>query len=404
MQKNEKVSIENLKYRVIFHIDMNAFFCSVACIKHPELRGKAFAIGRENSKKGVLSTASYEARRYGIHSAMSQADALKKYPQLIIINSNFADYKYYHNKFIELIKGYTDIIEVASIDEVYADMTLLSQKRHAVLIAKEIQERLLTEYKLPCSIGIAPTLFLAKMASDIKKPLGVTVIRKREIDKILYPLPVSDIYGIGKKTWPRLIDNNIKTIGDFMNLDNKELILSLIGENTYNYAYNALTGNSSNIVDPFRYDDSKSISESTTYDVVKNDLDDMALEIRRMTRSVVFKMKKYNYYTKTVTITLRDSDFNTITRQTSLKEYTDDLYDISNVAINLLENNYNENLNYRLLGVGVSNLLDKDNLPKEYNIFTVMSKDEKEIEIENIMNEFNKKYGDNALFFMKNKK
>ena len=387
--------------KIIFHIDMNAFFCSVACIKNPELRGKPFAIGRENTTKGVLSTASYEARKYGIHSAMPQNEAIKLLPSLIIIEPNFKDYSYYHKKFVELIKEYTDLIEVASIDELYADMTLASKKKHPIVLAKEIQERLLGEYKLPCSIGIAPTLFLAKMGSDIKKPLGVTVIRKREISKILYPLSVSDIFGIGKKTWPRLIDNGIKTIGDFMNLDNKDKIIDLVGNNTYEYAYNALIGKSSDIVEPNRYDDAKSISECETYDIPKVVVEDLALELRKLTRSVVNRMKKYNYFTKTVTITLRDNQFNTITRQKSLNEYTDDLYFINDIALELLDDNFIEGKEYRLLGVGVSNLLTKEEIPTEHNLFNITDKYIKEAEINKMIKEFQTKYGDKALYIKK---
>ena len=387
--------------KIIFHIDMNAFFCSVACIKNPELRGKPFAIGRENTTKGVLSTASYEARKYGIHSAMPQNEAIKLLPSLIIIEPNFKDYSYYHKKFVELIKEYTDLIEVASIDELYADMTLASKKKHPIVLAKEIQERLLGEYKLPCSIGIAPTLFLAKMGSDIKKPLGVTVIRKREISKILYPLSVSDIFGIGKKTWPRLIDNGIKTIGDFMNLDNKDKIIDLVGNNTYEYAYNALIGKSSDIVEPNRYDDAKSISECETYDVPKVVVEDLALELRKLTRSVVNRMKKYNYFTKTVTITLRDNQFNTITRQKSLNEYTDDLIFINDIALELLDDNFIDGKEYRLLGVGVSNLLTKEEIPTEHNLFNITDKYIKEAEINKMIKEFQTKYGDKALYIKK---
>ncbi len=387
--------------KIIFHIDMNAFFCSVACIKNPELRGKPFAIGRENTTKGVLSTASYEARKYGIHSAMPQNEAIKLLPSLIIIQPNFKEYSYYHKKFVELIKEYTDLIEVASIDELYADMTLASKKKHPIVLAKEIQERLLGEYKLPCSIGIAPTLFLAKMGSDIKKPLGVTVIRKREISKILYPLSVSDIFGIGKKTWPRLIDNGIKTIGDFMNLDNKDKIIDLVGNNTYEYAYNALIGKSSDIVEPNRYDDAKSISECETYDIPKVVVEDLALELRKLTRSVVNRMKKYNYFTKTVTITLRDNQFNTITRQKSLNEYTDDLYFINDIALELLDDNFIDGKEYRLLGVGVSNLLTKEEIPTEHNLFNITDKYIKETEINKMIKEFQTKYGNKALYIKK---
>ncbi len=390
--------------KIIFHIDMNAFFCSVACNINPSLRGKPFAIGRENSYKGVLSTASYEARAYGIHAAMSLVEAYKKLPSLIVVNIDYSHYEEYHKKFVSIISGYTKLIEVGSIDEVYADMTEIGAKIHPVVVAKEIQTRLLEELGLPCSIGIGPTLFLAKMASDIKKPLGVTVLRKREVKEILYPLSVKEIFGIGKKTFPRLIDNDIKTIGDFMNPINKDKIISLIGDKSYYSSYERILGNSTNIVDPNRYSESSSISTSQTYDIFKTSEAEVSLEIRRMLREVYNKMISEGYFAKTVILTLRDSAFNTITRRTTLNDYTDDLYTLTNVALDLVEDHFDSNKSYRLVGIGVSNLIDKNELPKEYNLFTI---DDNALKIESInelMRELQNKYGDNALFWNKNKK
>ena len=383
--------------RIIFHIDMNAFFCSVACILDPSLRGKAFAIGRENTTRGVLSTASYEARKYGIHSAMSQVEAYEKLPSLLVIHIDYSHYVEYHYKFINIIKEYTRLVEVASIDEVYADMTEASKSKHPLVLAREIQKRLLVELELPSSIGIAPTLFLAKMASDMKKPLGLTVIRKREIEQILYPLDVSTIYGIGKKTYPRLKENGINTIRDFMDINNKEKIISLIGENTYNYGYSHILGNSSNVVNPQRYDNQESISESQTFDNYLESIEDILYEMVKMTRSVHQKMTKYNYLTKTITITLRDSDFKTITRQRKLNDYTDDLVEINHIISELLEENFIEK-RYRLIGVGFSNLIDRNSLPKEYNLFTMDDTLEKEYEIDNLIKEFQSKFGEKSLF------
>ena len=325
--------------KIIFHIDMNAFFCSVACILNPSLRGKIFAIGRENSYKGVISTASYEARRLGIHSAMPLSEAYHIKPDLLVVNIDYKHYRDYHNKFINIIKQYTDLIEVASIDEVYADMTEASKKIHPIVLAKEIQRRLLAELDLSCSIGIAPTLFLAKMASDMKKPLGLTVIRKREVSTILYPLSVKEIFGIGKKTYPILINSGINTIGDFMDNDNMDKIIDLIGLNSYEYVVNSVLGKSSDKVMPDRYSDSNSISTSATFDVFLSSTAEILYELRRMTREIWSKMNRANYYTKTITITLRDSDFVTITRQVSLDEYTNDFNVIFETVEELLENN-----------------------------------------------------------------
>lgn len=383
--------------KIIFHIDMNAFFCSVAAIMYPHLRGTAFAIGRENTYKGVISTASYEARALGIHSAQPIAEAYKIKPDLRIVHIDYSIYYDYHKKFINLIKEYTNIIEVASIDELYADMTEASKKKHPIVLAKEIQLRLLNQYKLPCSIGIAPTLFLAKMASDMKKPLGLTVIRKREVKEILYPLSVKEIFGIGKKTFPKLIEKGINTIGDFMNPNNKELIINTVGENIYNYAYNHILGNSSNVVDPFRYDESKSISTSETFDVPLVSFDEILIELRRMTKDVYRRMIKENYFTKTINLTLRDTNFNTITRQETLNEYTDSYDEIFDILTELLEKNIADK-NYRLIGVGLSNLVKESKLPKEYNLFTLADTSNKEIVIDNLINDFQAKFGKNALY------
>lgn len=383
--------------KIIFHIDMNAFFCSVACILNPSLRGKVFAIGRENTYKGVISTASYEARKLGIHSAMPLSEAYHIKPDLLVVNIDYKHYRDYHNKFINIIKQYTDLIEVASIDEVYADMTEASKKIHPIVLAKEIQRRLLAELDLPCSIGIAPTLFLAKMASDMKKPLGLTVIRKREVSSILYSLSVKEIFGIGKKTYPILINNGINTIGDFMNEDNMDKIINLIGVNSYEYVINSVLGKTSDKVMPDRYSDSNSISTSATFDVFLSSMAEILYELRRMTREIWSKMNRANYYTKTITITLRDSDFVTITRQTSLDEYTNDFNVIFETVEELLEDNMEDKL-YRLVGVGVSSLLTKEEIPVEYNLFTVMSKEEKELKVEEMISDLQNKYGKNVIF------
>lgn len=390
--------------KIIFHIDMNAFFCSVACILRPELRGIPFAIGRENTTKGVLSTASYEARAYGIHAAMPTIEAKRILPSLTIVQLDYSVYQKYHNYFLSIIRQYSNLVEVASIDECYADMTEACKMKHPLVLAKEIQARILKEYDLPCSIGISHTLFLAKMASDMKKPLGVTIITKGNIRHMLGPLSVADIFGIGKRTSPILINNGIKTIDDFMNPLNKEKVISLVGINTYQYVRSHCLGLSSDIVDPDLYAKSQSISTSQTYDVHKESLSDMLYEMRQMTRYVVSKMKEDNCLCKTVTITLRDSDFVTITRQTKLEDYSDDFEVIFSIVSDLTEDNVDNSKTYRLLGVGLSGLVEKDKLPKKYNIFTVEDVMKKEIIIDEMIQDFQRKYGKAALYRKKKNK
>lgn len=377
--------------KVIFHIDLNMFFCSVHVINNPHLKGKAFAVGRENSHKGVVSSASYEARKYGIHAAMPIVEAYRKLPSLIVVGSDFNEYSKYHRYFVSLIREYSSLIEVASIDELYVDMTDLCNKRSAIDIAKEIQTRLVKEYKLPCSIGIAPTLFLAKMASDIKKPLGITILRKRDVFSFLYPLDVADIFGIGKKTYPKLKDIGINTIGDFMDESNKYKVIDVLGFDRYMSSYNSILGNSSNVVDPNRYSNNESISLSKTFDAYLEDYDDILIEFRRMTSNLYKRLKEKKLMTKTITITLRDKSFKTINRSKTI-DYTDNLYYLYDIVENLLDDNYHEQ-SIRLIGVCFSNLRNSNEVNLEYNLFTYQSFIEKEEKINDIIDKINKKYG-----------
>ena len=386
--------------KIILHVDMNAFFCSVAEIIYPHLRGKVFAIGRENSYRGVLSTASYAARKLGVHSAMSLKEAYDLVPDLLVVSLDYSIYEKYHIMFVNILKQYSKLIEVASIDEAYIDITEMSKVKHPLVIAKEIQLRILKECGLSCSIGVAPTLFLAKMASDMKKPLGITVLRKREVKELLYPLSVKEIFGIGKKTYPTLINNGIETIGDFMDEKNKELVINLVGVNSYNYVVSHVLGNSSNIVDPNRYSNSESISTSVTYDRIIEGETEVLYEMRKLTREVINRINEKNYCGKTITITLRNTDFKTITRSKTVDDYLYEYNDIFEIVTELVETNY-KNEPLRLLGVGISQLVDKNNIPKEYNLFTISDKDTKDYVVKNLIKEYQQKYGEKALFIKK---
>ncbi len=385
------------KAKVIFHVDMNMFFCSVAVIKNPSLKGKAFVCGRANTLKGVVSTASYEARKYGIHSAMPMIEAIKRKPDLIVVESDWNMIKQYHNHFLSVLRDYTKVIEVASVDEAYCDMTDISKYRNPLEVAKEIQVRLVKEYHLPCSIGIAPTLFLAKMASDMKKPLGLVVIRKRDAYDMLKDLSVADIYGIGKKTYPILIENGIRTISDFLDPTNKVKILTLVGQNTYDYVISHLQGNSSNVVMPNRYAKNESISTMTTFDSHISNESEILFELRGLTRELISRLNKANMMTKTISITLRDESFKTMTRSKTIK-YTDDFYDIFDTVSNLLDTYYEEGTVLRLVGVGFSNLKDKkEALAEEYNLFTFESFIEREEKVKEMLKELQDKYGTDAI-------
>ena len=205
--------------KVLFHIDLNAFYASVAQNNDPSLIGKPLVVSR-NKSGSVVTTASYEARAYGVHSAMPLAIAQQKVRHLVVVEPDFKEYRRVSTLFIDYLRTITPLVEVLSIDECYIDVTQQIKEFEKPLdLAFKIQRELKEKYNLSCSIGVAPNRFLAKMASDFKKPMGISVLRKREVKRKLWPLPIEDFYGIGKVTQEKLKKINIKTIGDLVNTD-----------------------------------------------------------------------------------------------------------------------------------------------------------------------------------------
>lgn len=375
--------------KIIFHIDMNAFFCSCELIKRPYLENKPFAVGARYSSKGVLSTSNYIARKYGVHSAMSVSDALKKCPNLIILDS---DYQYYiecSNKFLNIIYEYTDLVEQASIDEAFIDVTNIDM--HPLDFAKLLQKRILDECKLPSSIGIAPTKFLAKMASDMKKPLGITVVRKRDIEKKIFPLDVSDMFGIGKKTSPKLKEMGINTIGDLYNkLDE---LHDFFGDKMYMYIKNTLEGKSSNVVDPERYSTFSSISNSrTSYEPLTNE-DEIYEFLEYVANLTSKRLNKYRVKAYTITVQIKYTDLKVYSKSKTLNEPISDKYEYYAVVKELFDELWNGKP-IRLLGSGASNLEEIN--AKTFDLFH-LDVIEQEENLNKALDEIDKMYGKNAI-------
>lgn len=356
--------------KIIFHIDLNAFFASCAMIKEPYLKDKVFVVGGSSiSRRGVISTASYAARKLGIHSAMSIHEALSIYPKLVIVPLQFSLYQKYSQIFFNFLKKYSDLVLAGSIDEAYVDMTEAAKKRHPLEIAKEIQDELLKIHGLPCSMGIASTLFLAKMASDMKKPLGITVLRKSDIVDKLFPLPIKDMYGIGKKTYPRLEALGIHTIGDFTKSEYKELILSIMSEQSYTSYLDHILGKSSDEIDPKRYAIPKSISNETTLNYNMDQSEAILKIITELLEHTHERLVSEELVCKTVGIKIKDAEFDSINRSLTLKEYTDDYNQIREAIETVFEENYHGEP-IRLIGVFFNQVVLKKELKIEYNLFT----------------------------------
>jgi DNA polymerase-4 len=355
--------------KIIFHIDLNAFFCSCAEIKDPYLKDKVFVVGGSStSRRGVVSTSSYQARKLGIKSAMSIHEALNIFPKLIIVPTDFHLYQKYSKLFFDFLKKYSKIVLEGSIDEAYLDMTEAATKRHPLELAKEIQEQLLTLYQLPCSIGIAPTLFLAKMASDMKKPLGITVMRKKDIVKKLFPLPIKDMYGIGRKTYPKLEALGIHTIGDFTKLEFRQKVMTLMSESSYLSYIDHIMGRSSDYIDLKKYAIPKSISNETTFNYIMDEPDAIYKLILEQLEQAYRRMIEEEMVTKTIGIKMKTDQFETISRGQTLHEYTDDLEVIQGVIDQLFEQSYDKKP-LRLVGVFLSSLILRRDLKIDINLF-----------------------------------
>lgn len=390
--------------KIIFHIDLNAFYASCAMIKEPFLKEQVFVIGgRLGSTSGVVSTASYKARALGIHSGMSVQDSLRIYPKLLVVPTDFSLYQKYSNIFFRFLKSYTNIILKGSIDEAYLDVTEIAKDKHPLKLAEEIQTELYQQFKLPVSIGIGPTLFLAKMASDMKKPLGITVLRKRDMEKVLFPMSVGKVYGIGRKTHSLLNDIGIKTIADFYNPENKNRILEVMTIQSYEGFIDNIGGNSSNVVNPDLYATPKSISNEETLNYSVNAPEVLIDHLKDLTRVSVDRMINEEMVTRTISIKLKYDNFKTITRSKSIEHPTADFNEIFQIAEDLFYSNYNSNP-VRLVGIGLSQLILKKDLKDEITLFNYHEVILKEEKITKVISKINDSFNEKVIVKGINKK
>lgn len=378
------------KYRVIFHIDLNAFFASCEMAEDPSLRDKPIGIGG-SSKRGVLTTANYVARKFGVHSAMSVVEAKRLCPELIILPVNFDLYHAYSEKFFALLSEYAETIEKGSIDEGYLDMTPRSEQQHPVDIAKEIQQRLVEEHNLPVSIGIAPNMFLAKMASDMKKPLGITILRKRDVPEKMWPLPIEKMFGIGKKTHPNLKLIGIQTIGDLAQYEDQHKLGLVLGNRVEEFQRKA-HGHDDRVIDPDRYIDMKSIGNSQTYSQDLYEYQEILSKLTQLTRRVVNRLQDDQSVAKTISIQVRYNDFSQINRSFTREHHTDSFFEIFPIVERLYDENPSDKP-IRLLGVSVSNLIDADHYFRQLNIFQMSDITSQDEAVLRVLDDINEAYG-----------
>lgn len=380
------------KRRIIFHIDMNSFYASVEMAFNPELKGKPIAIaGNPEERKGIIVTSSYEARAKGVRTTMTVWQAKKLCPELILLKPNFERYRAASSEIFKMISEITPLVQPVSIDEGYLDVTEIKHLGSPIEIARNLQDRILKELDLPCSIGIAPNKFLAKMGSDMKKPLGITILRKRELHQTLWPLPIEEMYGVGTKTAEKLKAIDIHKIGDLAKSDVYQLrqILGVNGERLKNRA----NGIDNREVDPEAIHEFKSIGNSQT---LRNDTTD-EIEIKelmeRLADNVIRRMERKEVVGKSVQITIRYYDRKTITRSKKLDTYIGDKADLLLIANELFEQHWNEEP-IRLIGITVQHIEEKKNIGEQLSLFTYEEAAKKEV-LQQTINELAKKFGEN---------
>lgn len=382
------------KGRVIFHIDMNSFYASVEMAFNPDLKGRPVAIaGNPHERRGVIVTSSYEARAKGVRTTMNVWEAKKLCPELIVLEPNFDRYRAASREIFKMMAEVTPLVQPVSIDEGYMDVTDVKGRGSPVEIAQDLQNRILKELDLPCSIGIAPNKFLAKMGSDFKKPLGITIMRKRELPFMLWPLPVEKMYGIGEKTAEKLHGLNIHTIGDLAKADVYQLkqLLGINGERLVNRA----NGIDNREVDPDAIYDYKSIGNSQTLPRDISDLNTIIDLMDALSEKVISRLKRKDLVGKSVQIMIRYHDRKTITRSKKLDYYIDEKPELLLVARELFEQNWNGEP-IRLLGVTVQHLEEKRLVGEQLDLFTYEEVAKKEVLKQTVEN-LKGKFGEGAI-------
>lgn len=340
------------KKQKIIHIDMDAFYASVEQRDHPEFKGKPVIVGGRPEKRGVVATASYEARRYGIHSAMASAQAIKLCPNAIFVKPRFELYKHVSSQIREIFFRYTDLIEPLSLDEAYLDVTEDKlQKGSAIAIAKQIKEAIKTELKLTASAGISTSKFIAKIASDMEKPNGLTFIGPSKIEAFVAQLPVQKFFGVGKVTARRMNALNIFTGADLKALSKNQLI-TYFGKSG-NFYYNIVRGIDQQKVQANRV--TKSVGAEDTFSKDLQTLEQLEEELLSLAERVTNRLKTKKLAGCTITIKIKFSDFHQITRNFSTTKPIDSAKDIFDISRNLLQNALlKRQYSIRLLGISIS--------------------------------------------------
>ncbi|MCP4704233.1 MAG: DNA polymerase IV [candidate division Zixibacteria bacterium] len=346
--------------KVIMHVDMDAFFAAFETRNLPKLKGKPVIVGGDPRYRSVVSTCSYEAREFGVHSGMPIKKAKQLCPQAVIISGTLRGYVYTSAQLQKIFANYAPNVQPLSVDEVVMDITGCHRIFGTVenLVA-QMKAEIKKELSLTCSAGIAPVKILAKMASGENKPDGLTIIDVEDYKKMFYPRPVDAIWGIGEATKKSLEKIGLKTVGDIAKKSEKELKAYFGKYGTFLYLVSQGRGNTG-VYSLDERPNEKSMSHETTLTFDISDIDKIYSTLLWLSDKVSRRLRIGNYLARTITVKVRSSDFKTITRDKTVSHPTDQTKLIYETVKKLLPRKYGPNVKVRLLGVKASNLFENE--------------------------------------------
>ena len=348
--------------RHILHADFDAFYASVEQLDNPELRDKPVVVGGSAEGRGVVASASYEAREFGVRSAMPMRTAQRLCPHAIRVGARFDRYREISQRVMSIFRDLTPLVEPLSLDEAYLDVTsIVAENRRAADIAASLKRRVKHELGLTISVGVATSKSIAKIASDMDKPDGLTVVAPGDEKAFLAPLPIRDLWGVGPRTAERLNSEGIETIGDIARQD-EDWLRERFGKHGAQMQKLALGQDNSPVV---VRRETKSVSAETTFAQDIGEPEALLEVVNRLSQRVANQLRRKQLQGRTVKLKLRLSDFTTFTRQKTLPHAVQSADDLSQFAGELLRAELYGRRRFRLVGVGVSGFEQSEEDPEE---------------------------------------
>ena len=382
-------------HRFILHVDMDAFYASVEVREQPGLAGRPVIVGGSPRGRGVVSAASYEARRFGIHSAMPTARAMRLCPDAVWLPVRMSLYASVSRQIREIFNRYSPLVEPLSLDEAFLDVTG-SQRLFgsAAEIANAIKQAISNELSLVASVGIAPNKFIAKIASDLDKPDGFVEVQPEEVQAFLDPLPVSRVWGVGKATGKELERLGITTIAQLR--QQSEAVLQDRFGKFGTHLWRLANGMDDRPV--VSDSEAKSISNETTFDGDIGNRDTLRAWLMELTEQVCWRLRQHDLYGRTVHIKLRFPDFSTITRSHTLPEATQQTKLVWLAVMALFDNAMQkESRPLRLVGVGVSSLSDEMHRPQIQTDMFEQTNDTRQTQLDEVSDAINSRFGSSGI-------